>query len=443
MSDYIFGLNKSGLSILKLLKKQKKTFDCWDDNKKNRILIKRSFPKVNFKENQKVDLNTYDNIYLTPAISLKDNRFKQIPNLKFKRDLNLYYQNLKKEKVIAITGTNGKSTTTKLIGEILKKKFKKTFIGGNIGNALCNSINSKIKYSHHVIELSSFQLETIKNFEPKISILLNLSNDHLDRYKNFNEYICVKKNILNKSSKNINLISLDDKYCKKIFNSKKINNKISFSIKDRKADFYFSKGFIFDNYFYQNKKIKLTKLSKDLKNSVSIQTIIVSYIVCKYLRIPIKCFYESIKDFRGLPYRAKIIYNSNIKQIINNSKATNISSALTTLVNKKNIYLILGGIAKENRFDKFREFSKEIKQIYIYGKSRHKIKEQIKFFMKSNSSKNLKDLVNCLWKDISNIDKKITIIFAPACSSFDQFKNFEERGEYFNQLIFNKIKNEY
>ena len=101
----------------------------------------------------------------------------------------MYYQSLKNEKVVAITGTNGKSTTTKLIGDMLKKKFTNTFVGGNIGDALCNSIVNKSRFSYHVIELSSFQLETIKNFEPKISIILNLSKDHLDRYKNFKDYI--------------------------------------------------------------------------------------------------------------------------------------------------------------------------------------------------------------------------------------------------------------
>ncbi len=440
MSDYVYGLNKSGLSITKLLIKQNKKFYCWDDNKKKRETIKNNFKKVKFKKINKNNIEKYNNIFLTPGISLHDKRFANVSNTKLKRDLNIYYENIKSEKIIAITGTNGKSTTTKLIGDIFKKKHAKTFVGGNIGEALCNSILHNIKYSHHVIELSSFQLETIKNFEPKVSILLNLSKDHLDRYKNFKAYVSAKKNILNKNSKNINLISIDDQYSKKIFYNSKISNKISFSIKNSDADIYYKKKFIIDNFFHKNKKIKLSNISLYLNSTYNIQNILVAYIVCKYFKIPIKYFNETIKKFKGLPYRSTIIYNSKSKLIINNSKATNISAALSTLENKKNIYLILGGIAKEDGFEKFIKFRKEIKQIYIFGKSRLLINNQINLSNISKTVKNLKDVVNNLWIDLYGFNEKATIVFAPACASFDQFENFEKRGDYFNKLIFNKIK---
>ena len=224
MTEYVYGLSKSGLSVIKLLKLQKKTFHCWDDNKKIRDSLKKKFLKLHLKQISTINLEKYNNIYITPGVSIFDEKFSKVSKSKIKRDLNLYYKNLKNEKVVAITGTNGKSTTTKLIGDLLKRKSKNTFVGGNIGDALCNSILHKSRFPYHVIELSSFQLETIKNFEPKISILLNLSKDHLDRYKNFKDYINAKKNIVNSKNKNINLISIDDKYCKKIFNDKKITH---------------------------------------------------------------------------------------------------------------------------------------------------------------------------------------------------------------------------
>ena len=205
MANYVYGLNKSGLSVIKLLHNQKKFFDCWDDNKTTRQLANKNITKLNLKKINHKKINLYKNIYLTPGISLNDKRFINISNSKIKRDLDLYYESLSDEKIIAITGTNGKSTTTKLIGDILRKKYKKTFVGGNLGEPLCNSIKKKFKYTHHVIELSSFQLETIKVFNPNISVILNLSKDHLDRYKNIKNYILAKKNILNNGGKNINL----------------------------------------------------------------------------------------------------------------------------------------------------------------------------------------------------------------------------------------------
>jgi len=440
MTDYVYGLNKSGVSIIKLLRKEKKHFDCWDDNKKIRDSIKKIFPKLNFIKVGKTDLLKYKNIYLTPGLSISDQRLSYVPRTKIKRDLNLYYNNLKNEKIIAVTGTNGKSTTTKLIGNILKQKYKNVFVGGNIGDALCNSINNKDNYSHHVIELSSFQLETIKKFEPKISIILNISKDHLDRYKNFKNYISTKKNIFNTENNKLNLISLDDPYSNKIFNDKKIKNKISFSIENIDADIYYNKGYIVDQYFYKIKKFKLTNISLDLQNNYNIQNILASYIVCKYLKIPTKYFLEGVKKFKGLPYRSKIIFNSKKKIIINNSKATNISSAISSLENKKNIYLILGGVAKEDGFEEFRKFKNSINKIYIFGKSRFLIKRQINLGKICKIYINLKDVINSLIIDLSFFNDKATIIFAPACSSFDQFKNFEKRGEFFNKLILNKIK---
>jgi len=441
MIEYVYGLNKSGQSVIKLLRFQKKTFNCWDDSKKIRDSLKKKFSQLNFTPINNTKLTRYNNIYLTPGVSIFDKKFSEVSKSRIKRDLNLYYQNLKNEKVVAITGTNGKSTTTKLIGDILKKKFTNTFVGGNIGDALCNSIVNKSRFSYHVIELSSFQLETIKNFEPKISIILNLSKDHLDRYKNFKDYINAKKNILNSKNKNINLISIDDKYSKKIFNDNKIKNKISFSLNNNNANIYFSNGFIVDKYFYKYKRFKLTNISLALLNDYNIQNILAAYIVCKYLKISVKYFKESVSKFRGLPFRSSIIFNSKSKIIINNSKATNVSSALLTLNNKKNIYLILGGIAKkEDKFYNFNKYKDNINKIYIYGKSRSLIKRQIGLPKISNVFTSLDNVVNNLWTDLCSFKFKATIIFAPACASFDQFENFEKRGNYFNTLILNKIK---
>ena len=149
------------------------------------------------------------------------------------------------------------------------------------------------------------------------------------------------------------------------------------------------------------------------------------------MKIPINYFKESIKKFKGLPFRSAVVLKSKTKLIINNSKATNISSATATLENKKNIYLILGGIAKEDGFDQFNKFKKNINQVYIYGESSLLISKQLNLIKKSKIFKNLNDVVNCLWKDVSLYDVNSTIIFAPACASFDQFKNFEERGKLF------------
>ena len=441
MKDYVYGISKSGIAVIKLLKKQDKNFECWDDSKKTRYLLKKKFKNLNLIPINKINLKNYNNKYVTPGISINDKKFSKAEKSKLKRDLNLYYENITTEKIIAITGTNGKSTTTKLIGDILKKSSKKVFVGGNIGEPLCNSILQKKLFFYHVVELSSYQLESIKNFEPKISIILNLAQDHLDRYENFTQYVEAKKNILKINSNNINLISIDDKFSKKIFNDINIKNKISFSLHNSNADIYYENGFIVDKYFSKFKKHKLQNISLDLSQTYNIQNMLAAYAVCKYLRIPIKFFNESIKNFKGLPFRSSIILNTKSKLIINNSKATNVASALFTLENKKNIFLLLGGIAKKgDEFEKFIKFKNDIKKIYIYGKSRLLIKKQMKLNSISEVYENLEGAFNNLWKHLERFDGKATVIFAPACASFDQFENFEKRGDFFNKLVFKKIK---
>ena len=118
MKDYVYGISKSGLSVIKLLKKQDKNFECWDDNIKTRYLLKKKFKNLNLIPINKINLKNYNNIYVTPGISINDKKFSKVEKSKLKRDLNLYYENITTEKIIAITGTNGKSTTTKLIGDI-------------------------------------------------------------------------------------------------------------------------------------------------------------------------------------------------------------------------------------------------------------------------------------------------------------------------------------
>ena len=441
MKDYVYGISKSGLSVIKLLKIQNKNFDCWDDSKKTTYLLKKKFRNLNLIPINKTNLKNYNNIYVTPGISINDDKFSKVKKSKIKRDLNLYYENITTEKIIAVTGTNGKSTTTKLIGDILKNSSKKVFVGGNIGDPLCNSMLQKKLFSYHVIELSSYQLETIKNFEPKISIILNLSKDHLDRYKNFGQYVKAKKNILNFNSQNINLISIDDIFSKKIFNDINIKNKISFSLNNSSADIYFEDGFIIDKYFSKYKKIKLHDISLDLSHKYNMQNILASYAVCKYLKIPVKFFIKSVKNFKGLPFRSSIILKTKSKMIINNSKATNVTSALLTLEEKKNIFLLLGGIAKKgDDFRGFHKFKNDIQKIYIYGKSRFFIKKQMRLHEISEVYENLEKALNDVLKQFARFDGEATIIFAPACASFDQFENFEKRGNYFNNLVLKKIK---
>ena len=438
---FLYGLSKTGISIAKFLNKNKEKYECWDDDRKIRNKVKKLFSNSKLVDPISFKKNKYKKLYITSGISVRKKIFEKIKKNKLERDLNLYWQNITFQKVIAITGTNGKSTTTKLVGDMFKKKNIPTFVGGNLGVPVMNSLLRKNNYSHHVIELSSFQLELINNFNPTISVLLNLSPDHLNRYRNFNDYINQKKNIFSTKGFGYNIISIDDKNSKKIFNDKKIINKISFSVSNKKANVYLKNEYIIDNFFYKNKQTKINKLSKDLVGDFNYQNILVCYIVSKIFKIPSKIFLEVIKSFKGLPYRSKVILSNDNFIVINNSKATNVEATYNSLKNYKNVILILGGRAKEKNFNKLIKLNSNIHKAFIYGESVNMISDQIKSKINFHKCKNLEEVICKIFTKIDFKTDKKTILFAPACTSFDEYKNFEERGRHFTFLIkkFKKI----
>ncbi len=434
----IYGLQKSGISILKLCEKNNIKYKIWDDNPLVRKNFKKKYKSDYFFNPKKNKFNEFDKIFVSPGISIRQKKFQNIKILpKIKRDLNLYISYIEKQKIIAVTGTNGKSTTTKLIGDVLNHNKLKAFVGGNIGDPLCNVFLINKKFNFHVIELSSFQLETVKSIDTKISIITNLSNDHLDRYKSLKDYTNQKKNII--SENGMNLFSLDDNYSRKIFNQADIKNKISFSIKDEKADIYFKENYILDNYFKKGKKLIFKNISQDLEGVFNHQNILITYICCKILKLSEINFTRVIKSFKGLPFRSSIIFKSNKLKIINNSKSTNLNSTISSIINYNNIYLILGGIAKEKNFEVLLKYKKHLNFVYTFGKSASFIEKKLKKTLFVKKFQSLKLVIKEVIKD-TNLDKKKSIIlFAPGCASYDQYKNFEERGIEFNKLIMKNL----
>ncbi len=439
---FIYGLGKSGISIVKYFKNKKIDFHCWDDKYAIRKQVTKNFKKIKFVDPKATNLDFYKNIILSPGISENNDNFKKIKfkKLKFKRDLNIYWDNKISRKIIAITGTNGKSTTTKLIGDLLRKNNYTSFVGGNIGKPLLNAFLSKKNFNYHVVELSSFQLEFMNNFNPNVSILLNLSKDHLDRYKNYKTYIDQKKKIFSKNKKGYNVISIDDKQSAKLYKSKNIKNKISFSIYNKNADIYYDNCYIYDNFFYKKRKILINKISLDLIGKFNLQNVLATYIVSKIFYISNAIFLKTIKNYRGLPYRNKLIKKNYKFIVINNSKATNVESTYNSLHGYNNVFLIMGGRAKENNFKKILKLRKRINTVFVYGESGKLIQDQLQSKIKVKRFNSLKIVLKNLFQEIKNISEKTTILFSPACTSYDQYKNFEERGEHFSLLVKNFTK---
>ena len=439
---YIYGLSKSGESIVNYLNSINENFFCWDDNIKVRNRIKKVNKKVNLIEPEKLNFKLITESFITPGISLKNKKINILKNYKVKlyRDLELYSRIAHKKRIIAVSGTNGKSTTTKLISDILSKNDIPNFMGGNIGIPLLDFPIKHNDLKHHVIELSSYQLESFKKFNPYISILLNISQDHLDRYKNFKEYISQKEKLIISNHKGYKIICIDDKNTFLIYQKfkKKI---IPISSKPFKGTIFYKNNTIVDDYFEKNKKIELKEISSSLFGTFNIQNILAAYAVSKILKINLIKFINILKNFKGLPHRLELVFINKKYRIINNSKSTNLESLINSIKNYKNINLIVGGKPKDKKFKKLLKYKNRIKKIYLIGESSNFISKELNNKISFELCHNLNNAIKRIFLDIKKEKQFTNILFSPGCASFDQFKNFEERGNEFKRLV-KKINHE-
>jgi UDP-N-acetylmuramoylalanine--D-glutamate ligase len=403
----IYGLGKSGLSALKFLKKN------------NEITTHDDKIKV---DNKKITKIKFDYIIISPGIDInkcKLSKFLKNNSKKIYTDLDIFYNHHKKNNKITITGTNGKSTTAKILYDILKDQKVDVRLVGNIGNPIL--LEKKVtNRTVFVIEASSYQLEYSKLFKSNISLILNISPDHLERHKTINKYVSAKfKLIKNQSKKDFAILNIKNFYIKRELESKNFLPKV---IKIKKN---------IDNIF-------LKKINNQYFNTEGNQENLKFILeVAKILKIKKNLLVKTLKKFKGLKYRQEIIFQSKKLTIINDSKATTFSSSASLLKSLTNVYWIVGGQAKKG--DKLLLSKKNCKNIkaYVFGNNRNFFTSKLKKLMKYESFFDLKSLVKKISLEIKLDKNKAnkTILFSPSAASFDNFKNFEKRGEYFNQLI--------
>ena len=420
----IYGLGISGISCFNYLKKTN-LIKCFDDNIIN--LKHKKFKKYLISKKE-INKTKFDHIIISPGINILECSLKNyIKKNKSKvcTDLDVFYSKYYNNFIVAITGTNGKSTTSKLLNDILKNDKYDTRLVGNIGNAILNE--KKIsKKTIFVVEISSYQILYNKIFKPNFGILLNISPDHLERHKTFDNYCKTKFKLLFSLNKNDHaFLNKSETHFQKFIRYNKMKCKtINVSNKLSEKD----KKLIKNTYFESTNNQQ--NLSFVLK-------------VCSKLRIRKKIIISVVNNFKALKFRQQIIYDSNILRIINDSKSTSFSSSINLLNNFNRIFWIIGGLPKKGDEFKFKN-KKNIKKIYIYGKHKSFF---IKFFKNKFKYAEFHDLDQAVKQVSIDINKnkknkKINLLFSPCAASFDRFKNFEERGEYFNYLINHyKIKN--
>ena len=410
ISFLIYGLGLTGKSVVNFFfKNNVRNFKVWDDHNKDLYKNKRT-------SNLAKTLQNVDYIILSPGVSLTKSKNKN--NLiKFKKkiitDLDLFFLVKKFSQSIVVTGTNGKSTTCKILSHILKKNKFQPVLGGNIGSPV---LSLKIKKkSTIIIEASSFQLSYSKFIFPNYAILLNITNDHLDWHDNMKDYINSKFKIFENQNKN--QFALVNKNYKDLFKKKRLSGKLIVPNLKRYI------------------KLKPNFKNNYLKLNMNDENMSFVYELSKLLKISKKSFFNSLNTFIGLPHRYEIFMKRKNCTFINDSKATSFQSTKFALKNSKNIFWILGGIPKKNDKIILNGLKKNILRSYIIGKNTNFFKKQIKGQIKFYETGTIKKSILRILKDIRNLKKQnTTVLLSPSSASYDQYLNFEKRGEEFKKL---------
>jgi len=436
----VFGAGKSGVAAVKHLVKNNYVLLVDDKNKED--LTKTLNGLANLPIDTflgKYDLNILEGVELivispgiplTHKLVLEANR-RKIPIIS---ELELGYQLLKDKYLVAITGTNGKTTTTALAAYLLNKGGLNSLAVGNIGAPITGLLELSNQPDYLVVEVSSFQLETIDEFKPQISAILNITPDHLDRHRDIQEYASVKAKIFkNMTKKNFLIINGDDNTCREI--AQQSNAKVlEFSSRREVTEGAFLKD---DEIIVRIKGMDnpiclaneiFIKGRHNLENALT--AILISFLIgVKKDKIT-----EGLKEFKGVEHRLEFVDERDGVSFYNDSKATNIEALEKSLESFSNsIILIAGGRDVGGDFIRLKDLvQKRVNKVILIGEAADKIFESWKDIVPMEHSYNMRDAVEKAYKSVTG---RNIILLSPGCKSFDMFANFEDRGKIFKNEV--------
>jgi len=401
----ILGLGISGKSAFKCLEAVGSKVYAYDDNTSNDMLATNP---------NKWPWYELDQIIVSPGIPLTHPLIKKAKKLKIQinNEIDIFARSFPKAKVIGVTGTNGKSTTTSLLGHIISFNGFKVQVGGNIGKA-ASSLTDPGKDGFIVLELSSFQLETCNNLILDGAIILNITPDHIEWHGNLNNYYNSKIKIASFLKKDAPLIiSSNDNLCKKATNDLKDNHNVININEHNKINYNAIKSFI---HFKEN--------------------LIASTKILSFLGISENKSLIAVNSFRGLPHRMEFFLKKEKITFINDSKATNAEATLKALEYYKNIFWIVGGVSKSGGIEPSLNYLGNVRKCFIIGESKNEFFNILNHKLECSISNTIEKALEEIFNETINLSEEITVLLSPAAASFDQFENFEKRGQIFKKLV--------
>ncbi|HJV34776.1 UDP-N-acetylmuramoyl-L-alanine--D-glutamate ligase [Geomonas sp.] len=338
-----------------------------------------------------------------------------------------------KTPMVAITGTNGKTTTTTLTGEIFRGCGFETFVGGNIGNPLIELAMSGQEVERVVVELSSFQLEGVESFHPHVAVLLNLTEDHLDRYHSFQEYIDAKLRIFeNQTADDYAVLNIDDPLVAACADKLKARIFPMSRLSELEEGISYRDGFI--TFAHNGKVLTFGTEGFLLKGVHNLDNIMASLAATLLMRCDGDCAYQTVRTFKGLPHRMEFVAEVNGVGYYEDSKGTNVGSVVKSLESfEPGITLIAGGKDKGGSYEPLAPLvSARVSHLILIGEAKERMNEALGSLTDTHFSETLEGAVALAHK---LTDPGGVVLFSPACSSFDMFKDYLERANCFKGAV--------
>ena len=430
----IVGLGATGVAVAKFLHGIGKKIALADEKPESELTSTLSalagIPFTShFGPHRKEDFIAYPMIVLSPGVDtelpvLKESRKNGIRIIGEIELASLFI----KEPIIAITGTNGKTTTTTLIGEIFKKAYGDVFVGGNIGTPLIRYVTEDRRTSHIVLEISSFQLETVETFQPNTAILLNITEDHLDRYRGFNEYKEAKYRIFQNQTENdyalinTNILPV----------MKGTPKTLPFSTQQEVSEGAFAR----DGNLYVRFEGREFIYKRELSPLIGVhntENILTALLTAHIYGIEQAITEDVLRTFKGLPHRVEFIRTVDGVTFYNDSKATNVDAAKRALESFDGaVVLIAGGKDKGGSYHAIMEVADKIRALVVIGEAREKIVHELGDHIKTYTENSIEDAVHKAREVARDGDM---VLLSPMCSSYDMFKDYKDRGDIFRRIV--------
>lgn len=448
----VFGLARSGLSTVRAVRAGGGAVIAWDDDAERRA--KAAQDGVPLAAPDDWPWSALDALVLSPGVPLTHPRPHPVVEraralgIEVIGDIELFVREIRASRqaprVVAITGTNGKSTTTALVAHLLRSVGQAVEMGGNIGNPVLGLQGPRAGLVY-VLEVSSYQIDLAPSLSPTVAVLLNITPDHLDRHGGLQGYIAVKRKIFSNLGKDgVAIVGVDDPYSAGICTSLSSNGTarvVPVSVgKTLSHGVFVIDGVLYDGLAAPAVEAIDIRQTRALPGAHNWQNAASAYAVCRLLGCESQALAKGMISFPGLAHRLEEVGRIGDIRFINDSKATNAEAAAKALACFESIYWIAGGRAKEGGFGALRPFLPRVVRAYLIGESALALASELDGAVPHQIVGNLERAIEAATHDALAANGEAVVLLSPASASFDQFRDFEERGERFRELVLKLIR---